>query len=211
MVEKIHWLGHDAFRVDAERVIYFDPWKLKKGLPTADLILISHDHYDHCDPESVRVVAKPDAVVLAPQNAAAKLRGNVRVVKAGDEVQEKGVTVKVVPAYNVRADRQRFHPKGYGGVGYLISLAGKVIYHAGDTDVIPEMETFGQVDIALLPVSGTYVMDAEEAVEAVKRIKPAHAIPMHFGSIVGSKADAEKFARLAAGLTTVHILEPLLR
>ncbi len=157
----------------------------------------------------MRLVAKPDAVIVAPQNAASKLGKNVRVVKAGDVLTEKGVTIKVVPAYNVHPERQRFHPKNYGGVGYLITLAGKTIYHPGDTDLIPEMDNLGQVDIALLPVSGTYVMDAQEAAEAVKRIKPTHVIPMHYGSIVGSKADAEKFAQLVAGQTTVHILEPV--
>ncbi len=207
---EITWLKHDAFLLKGDGVVVaIDPYELRSVPEKADLVLITHDHFDHCDQNSVSVVAKPDAVIIAPENAAAKLRGNVKVVKAGDVVTEKGVTVKVVPAYNVRPERQRFHPKGHGGVGYLITLAGKVIYHSGDTDVIPEMENLGHVDIALLPVSGTYVMDANEAAEAVKRIKPTHAIPMHYGSIVGSKSDAEKFAQLVSGLTNVHILEPI--
>ncbi len=206
---EVVWLKHDAFWLRGGGVVVvIDPYEVSSVPEKSDLVLVTHDHFDHCDDRSVRAVAKPDAVILAPQSAANKLRGNIKVVKAGDVVQEKGVSVTVVPAYNVRSDRQRFHPKTYGGVGYLITLAGKVIYHAGDTDLIPEMETLGQVDIALLPVSGTYVMDAEEAAEAVKRIRPTHTIPMHFGSIVGSKADAERFAQLVAGLTTVHILKP---
>jgi L-ascorbate metabolism protein UlaG (beta-lactamase superfamily) len=207
---EITWLKHDAFLLKGDGIVVaIDPYELRSVPEKADLVLVTHDHFDHCDPNSVRLVAKPDAVIVAPQNAASKLGKNVRVVKAGDVLTEKGVTIKVVPAYNVRPERQRFHPKNYGGVGYLITLAGKTVYHPGDTDLIPEMDNLGQVDIALLPVSGTYVMDAQEAAEAVKRIKPTHVIPMHYGSIVGSKADAEKFAQLVAGQTTVHILEPV--
>jgi len=208
---EILWLKHDAFLLKGQGVtVAIDPYQLTKVPEQADLVLVTHDHYDHCEPDAVRQIAKPDAVIVAPQSAAAKLQGigTVRVVKAGDVLTEKGVTVKVVPAYNVRTDRQRFHPKAYGGVGYLVTLAGKVIYHAGDTDVIAEMDGLGQVDVALLPVSGTYVMDAQEAAEAVKKIRPTHVIPMHWGSIVGSRADAERFAQLVANLTTVHILEP---
>ena len=208
---EILWLKHDAFLLRGKGVtVAIAPYQPSKVPERADLVLVTHDHFDHCDPEAIRQIAKPDAVVVAPQSAAAKLQGigTVQVVKAGDVLMEKGVTVKVVPAYNVRTDRQRFHPKTYGGVGYLITLAGKVIYHAGDTDVIEEMGQLGQVDVALLPVSGTYVMDAQEAAEAVKKIRPAHVVPMHWGSIVGSRADAERFAQLAAGLTTVHILDP---
>lgn len=207
---EITWLKHDAFLLKGDGIVVaIDPYELRSVPEKADLVLVTHDHFDHCDPNSVRLVAKPDAVVVAPQKAASKLGKNVRVVKAGDVLTEKGVTIKVVPAYNVHPERQRFHPKNYGGVGYLITLAGKTVYHPGDTDLIPEMDNLGQVDIALLPVSGTYVMDAQEAAEAVKRIKPTHVIPMHYGSIVGSKADAEKFAQLVAGQTTVHILEPV--
>lgn len=207
----IVWLKHAAFLLKGQGIaIAIDPAQLATIPERVDLVLITHDHFDHCDPAAVRQIAKPDALILAPHNAASKLKssGTVRVVQAGDVVTEKGVTVKVVPAYNIRADRQRFHPKTYGGVGYLVTLAGRVIYHAGDTDVIPEMDTLGKVDVALLPVSGTYVMDADEAADAVRKIRPTYAIPMHWGSIIGGRADAERFAQLVAGLTKAHILDP---
>ncbi len=202
-------LRHAAFLIRSLSVVVaIDPYQLKKERKEADLVLITHDHFDHCEQASVDLVAKAEAVILATQGASAKLTGTVKVVKAGDEVQVKGVRVRVVPSYNVRADRQNFHPKNYGGVGYLMDISGKVIYHAGDTDVIPEMERLGPVDLALLPVSGTYVMDPSEAAEAVRKIRPKHVIPMHWGAIVGSRADAEKFRDLVTGLTDVTILEP---
>lgn len=210
---EVIWLGHASFLLKGGgKTVATDPYKLKSVPAKADLVLVSHDHFDHCDVSSVRLVAGPKALILAPSNAIGKLQGlgTLREVKPGDEVAEEGIKVRVVPAYNVRPERQNFHPKSYGGVGYLVELAGKIIYHPGDTDVIPEMESLGKVDIALLPVSGVYVMDAEEAAEAVKRIKPVHVVPMHYGAgVAGTKEDAEKFARLTAGLTKVYILEPV--
>ncbi|MCS7223989.1 MAG: MBL fold metallo-hydrolase [Armatimonadetes bacterium] len=206
---EITLLKHDAFLLRSGDVaVAIDPYQLKKKRNEADLVLITHDHFDHCEQSSVDLVAKPGAVIVAPKSAAAKLTGEVKVVQAGDQVTEKGVTVRVVPAYNVRADRQNFHPKGYDGVGYLIHLGGLVIYHAGDTDVIPEMETLGPVDLALLPVSGTYVMDAREAAEAVQKIRPKRVIPMHWGAIVGSRADAVEFQKLVGDQAEVILLDP---
>ncbi|WP_027719316.1 MBL fold metallo-hydrolase [Desulfovirgula thermocuniculi] len=210
---EVIWLGHASFLLKGGgKTVATDPYNLKSVPAKADLVLVSHDHFDHCDVPSVRLVAGADAMLLAPSNAVGKLQGlgTFREVKPGDEVAVKGLRIKVVPAYNVRAERQNFHPRTYGGVGYLLELAGKIIYHPGDTDVIPEMDSLGKVDIALLPVSGVYVMDAEEAAEAVRRIKPAHAVPMHYGAgVAGTRDDAEKFARLAGGLTRVHILDPV--
>jgi L-ascorbate metabolism protein UlaG (beta-lactamase superfamily) len=202
MVEKIHWLGHDAFRVDTDRVIYFDPWKLKKGQPTADLILISHEHYDHCSPEDVALIRGPKTVVVAPAPCAQKLGGAVRVVQVGDTLEVEGVQIEVVPAYNVD---KKFHPRSPHNVGYIVTVGGTRIYHAGDTDYIPEMAGF-RADIALLPVSGTYVMTADEAVKAAEAIKPAVVIPMHYGTIVGSERDAQRFQQACP--VPVRILQP---
>jgi L-ascorbate metabolism protein UlaG (beta-lactamase superfamily) len=203
MVENIHWLGHDSFRIDGEGLrIYVDPWKLAAGSPPADIILITHDHYDHFSPEDIEQIAVPETELVAPTDVASQLRGHVHQVQAGDQLSVRGVAIEVLPAYNLA---KRFHPRQAGHVGYVLTVEGQRIYHAGDTDAIPEMLGL-QPDIALLPVSGTYVMDADEALEAVRLLQPGLVIPMHYGEIVGSAADAERFRQLSP--VPVHILEP---
>lgn len=201
MLEGITWLGHASFRIEGpEGVVYIDPWKLKDG-PKADLVLVTHDHYDHCVPEDIQKIAKAETSIVTTASCANKLTGDVHTVKAGDKITVKGVAIEVVPAYNIGKD---FHPKAAGGVGYIITVGGRRIYHAGDTDLIPEMSTI-RADVALLPVGGKYTMTAEEAAEAANRIKPTVAVPMHWGDIVGSRADAERFKTLAK--VPVQILE----
>ena len=201
MTENIHWLGHDTFRIDGEEVIYTDPFKIKKK-DTAGIILITHEHYDHCSPEDVNKLQGPDTVIVAPADCAAKLKGNVKIVKPGDKIEIRGVAIEVLPSYNTN---KQFHTKDRGWAGYVFTAKGQRIYIAGDTDHIPEMKSI-RTDIALLPVSGTYVMTADEAVQAALDIKPKVAIPMHYGSIVGSKEDARKFADKLKGKIEVVIL-----
>ncbi len=202
MVENIHWLGHASFRLEGEVTVYIDPWKLSPNSPKADLILITHDHYDHCSPEDVAKIQKADTLIVTIPAAARKLKGEVKTVKPGDKITVKGIEVEAVPAYNTD---KPFHPKAAGHVGFIVTLGGKRIYHAGDTDFIPEMKNL-KVDIALLPVSGTYVMTAEEAAKAADAIKPEVAIPIHYGEIVGSERDAERFKELTS--VNVVILKP---
>ena len=201
MVKNIRWLGHDTFKVTGEKVIYTDPFKIRKQ-DVADIILVTHEHYDHCSPEDIRKISGPKTIIVAPADCAAKLKGTIKTVKPGDVVEVSGITIEAVPSYNTN---KQFHTKDKGWVGYIFTISGQRIYIAGDTDYIPEMKTF-RADIALLPVSGTYVMTAEEAVQAALDIKPKIAIPMHYGSIVGSKDDARKFAELLKGKVTVEIL-----
>lgn len=201
MVKNIHWLGHDTFRITGEKVIYTDPFKIRKK-DAADIILITHEHYDHCSPEDVAKVQGPETVIMAPADCAAKLKGKIKIVKPGDTVEVAGIRIEVVPSYNTN---KQFHTKDRGWVGYIFTANGQRIYIAGDTDYIPEMKTF-RADIALLPVSGTYVMTADEAVKAALDINPKIAIPMHYGSIVGSRDDAARFAEKLKGKVTVEIL-----
>jgi L-ascorbate metabolism protein UlaG (beta-lactamase superfamily) len=202
MVKSLHWLGHDSFRLDTGiGPIYFDPFQISGG-PTAAVVLCSHDHFDHCVPEEIAKVAGPKTVVVTESVCAAKLTGEVRVLKPGQSMEVQGVGIRAVPAYNT--DKQ-FHPKENGWLGFVITVDGVSLYHAGDTDFIPEMKGM-KVDIALLPVSGTYVMTAEQAVEAAKAIEPGLAIPMHYGAIVGDESDADKFAKALAGVVPVKIL-----
>jgi L-ascorbate metabolism protein UlaG (beta-lactamase superfamily) len=203
MVENIHWLGHDGFRVDGKTTIYVDPWNLSVGAPKADLILITHDHHDHCSPDDVAKISKEDTAIVTIAAAARQLKGDVRVVKAGDSLTVGDISIEVVPAYNVN---KPFHPQSVGHVGFIFTVGDKRIYHAGDTDVIPEMDNF-QVDIALLPVSGKYVMTADEAVQAAQKIKPQVAIPMHYGAgVAGTIKDAKRFRDLLLGKIEVVIL-----
>ncbi len=191
MVENIFWLGHSSVRIDGQQVIYIDPWKLKDP-KKADLILISHSHYDHLSPEDVRKIQKEDTVIVATQDSAADLSGDIRIVKPGDVVQIGEIRVEAVPSYNLD---KAFHPRENHWLGFVVTVGGKRIYYCGDTDLIPEMEAI-QADIMLVPVGGTYTMTAEEAARAVNTIRPEVAIPIHYDDIVGSAEDARRFRDL---------------
>ncbi|RLB90866.1 MAG: MBL fold metallo-hydrolase [Deltaproteobacteria bacterium] len=202
VLKNITWLGHDGFFIKGDgKVIVIDPFQLKECEP-ADLILITHEHYDHCSPDDVKKVQKPSTVIVTEADSAKKLTGDIRVVAPGDKLTVSGIPIEVVPAYNTN---KKFHPKRNGWLGFIVTVDGVRLYHAGDTDLIPEMDSL-KADIALLPVSGTYVMTAEEAVEAAKRIKPEIAIPMHYGAIVGSAEDALRFSDALAGTCEVVVL-----
>lgn len=204
LLQDLHWLGHDSFRLDRPLVLYLDPWNLPADSPPADLILVSHDHYDHCSPDDVQRVRRADTIVAANPAAAAKLTAPVHVLRPGDEAELCGVTVRALPAYNLD---KRFHPRAAEGLGFLLTLSGETLYFAGDTDVIPEMVGL-QPDLALLPVSGTYVMTAEEAAEAARVMQARRVVPMHYGAgVAGEPEDAERFRRLCPAPVTILQVE----
>jgi len=208
MVENVHWLGHAGFRVDGPTILYFDPFKLSDGSKKADIIFITHEHFDHLSWDDIRLIATKDTVIVCDKTSAKKLGKQIecREVTAmapGDKYDLEGIAVEAVSAYNTN---KPFHTKASQKVGYIVTVRGVRIYHAGDTDVIPEMKNY-TCDIALLPVSGTYVMTAEEAAQAALIIKPKVAIPMHYGEVAGTSADAKKFQDALKGKIEVKILK----
>jgi len=192
MLKNIKWLGHASFKIIGEKIIYIDPWKLKKR-DKADIILITHYHYDHFSPADISKIQTDQTVIVLPEGDEGKLKGNIKKIKSGDYLNIDGVTIEAVPAYNIN---KSYHPKEKGWVGYIINMGGVSIYHAGDTDFIPEMKKI-KVDIAFLPIGGTYTMNAEEAAKACAAFNPEIAIPMHYGDIVGSGEDAKKFKEMS--------------
>ncbi len=206
-VDNIHWLGHATFRIEDGRTqIYIDPWKLPAGAPKADVILITHSHFDHLSPEDIAKIEQPGTKFVAPADVAAKLKGK-QVTKAspGGTYTVGGLKVEAVAAYNTNKD---FHKRSENWVGYVVTLSdGTRIYHTGDSDVTPEMKAV-KTDIAMLPCGGTYTMTAAEVAQAANAFKPAILIPMHWGDIVGSRADAEAVAKgFTAGQTVIRPLE----
>ena len=192
LMEGIRWLGHASFLIEDSVAIYIDPYDLPKGLPPADLILITHDHSDHFSPGDIGNILKTSTVVVSVKSVCDALPAKVkhsRVVAPGDTITIGEVTIAAVPSYNIKKD---FHPKKKGWVGFVVEADGRSIYHAGDTDLIPEMKDI-DADIALLPAGGTYTMDADEAAKAANLIGPKVAVPMHWGKIVGSEKDAQAF------------------
>lgn len=217
----ITWYAQSAFRLELDGLtIYHDPFRILDGQPYADLILISHEHFDHCSPEDTAKIRTKDTIVITNPTAAqaSGMAGPIRQIRPGEVIRlervgQKAVDLEIraVPAYNVNKFRSPgvpFHPREREHVGFVCRVGNVSWYFAGDTDVIPEMSSVGPVDYAFLPVSGTYVMTAEEAVEAVRLLQPRVVIPMHYGAVVGSVEDAKRFAALARHMAEVRILEP---
>lgn len=190
--------GHSGFMIKTDKIIYFDPYQV----PTeekADIIFISHEHYDHCSIADIKKIIQPSTVIVTVPDCQSKLSGlpvaNVTLVKPGDKLNVQGLLVDAVPAYNIN---KSFHPFENQWVGFVVTINGVRVYHAGDTDFIPEMRNLVDIGIAMVPVSGQFVMTAEEAADAVNIFRPKVAIPMHYGAgVAGTQADAEKFKSLA--------------
>ncbi len=190
MSVEIQWLGHASFRIaGAEAVAYIDPWKLKTSPHDADIVVISHSHHDHFSPDDIKKVSKADTAIVAPGDVVAQLQA-ANAVTPGDCLTIKDVTIEAVAAYNVG---KTFHPRANQWIGVVLTIDAKRIYYSGDTDFIPEMSELQEVDVALLPVGGTYTLNPAEAVKACKAIGCKAAVPYHWGDIVGSKSDAEQF------------------
>lgn len=199
MSVRVTWLGHASVLLACETfTVYVDPWKVAPTLSKADLVLITHEHYDHFSAEDIARISTPQTRIAGPM-AIPLITDRL---KPGDTLTVGAAAIEAVPAYNIEKE---FHPRRNQWVGYLITLGGKRFYHSGDTDRIPEMQGL-RADVVFLPVGGTYTMDAQAATQTVQDIQPELVIPIHYGDIVGTRQDAE---RLQSGCACpVRILNP---
>ncbi len=203
---QIHWLGHSAFKIKGRRTLYIDPFHIKDGQDKADVILITHNHFDHCDVESLEKIVAPHTIIICATDCLSTVTrvGHVMDIKPitpGKSLEVFDIKVQAHPAYNTNKE---FHPKHNEWVSYLININGVKIFHAGDSDAIPEFKDL-RPDIALLPVSGVYVMTATEAADLAKTMQAKIAIPMHYDEVIGSSQDAEQFKTLVG--ETARILD----
>lgn len=197
MEEKIMVPVHSSICIRADRTVYIDPYQVEGERHDADMIYITHDHYDHFSLEDIEKVKKEDTVYVLPEKMQKEAqglnpqKGNVVFVKAGEKTEIAGIPTETVAAYNII---KPFHPKSKGWVGYILTIEGKRIYIAGDTDSNEENRQV-KCDIAIVPVGGFYTMDAKKAAELVNAIKPEIAIPVHYGSAVGKPEDGDVFCK----------------
>lgn len=199
MIENVEVLCHSSIKIkDKNIIIYIDPFKIDNDYNDADFIFITHDHYDHYSEEDINKVVNNDTIIVVPDGLITKLmqiginKDKIIVVEPNKKYSVKGINFETVPAYNIN---KKFHPKENGWVGYLINLNNNVYYIAGDTDFTEENRKV-KCDVALVPVGGTYTMDYKEAATLINEIKPQIAVPIHYGSIVGTKQDAINFTQL---------------
>ena len=198
----IRWFGHASFmfadKASGNRIYYVDPFEFKgDGKEKADIIFITHAHYDHCDSGSVKKIMKPTTVIVVPSGCKEQLNVSAEFVGAvpNKEYNIRGFKFRTVPAYNSKPERLQFHPKSNDWVGYIFYINNETVYHAGDTDFIEEMKHLGKINVALLPIGGTYTMDVDEAIAAANAIKADITIPMHYRRLLNEKSAAaeEKF------------------
>ena len=195
----IKWLGHASFLIKIKgKNVFIDPFKVRVN-ERADYVLITHSHYDHCSVEDLRRVLKENTTIVCPADCSSKItrlnmpKITIKIVEPFNKLDLNDFILETIPAYNID---KNFHERINNWVGYVIRVGKISIYHSGDTDLIPEMSKLKDITVALLPVGGTYTMNADEAAKAVSIIKPSVAVPMHYGTIVGTIKDAVRFKEL---------------
>jgi L-ascorbate metabolism protein UlaG (beta-lactamase superfamily) len=196
-------LGHASFEIKADnKIIYVDPFQ-GEYTDKADLVLVSHSHMDHCDPSKINGIVKDRTLIIAPADCAPKIGKIVKSLKPGEKTSVGNIVVQAVEAYNYKRFRSPgvpFHPKGLG-VGYVLTIVDKTIYHAGDTDFIPEMKDLKNIYLALLPCDGTFTMDSPEVVEAILAINPQHVVLMH-----SRQTDLEKIKKEVEAKSKIRVV-----
>lgn len=217
-MEDILWFGHASFtftdKKSGNKIYYIDPFHFpkEKDLTKADIIFVTHAHEDHLSPEDIGVILKDDTVIVATSDSldTLSIKNEKFAVTPNLEYEVKGFKFQTVPAYNTHPDRINFHPQEKGWVGYIFSINGKKIYHAGDTDFIPEMKSFDslELDLALLPIGGTYTMDVDEAITAANAIKAKRTSPIHYKNLLGEGwREAEDKFKKGVSSSIVILLE----
>ena len=207
-LSNVRVLIHSSIRIESENgtVLYSDPYDLVDETHDADIVFITHGHYDHLSPKDYACVAKPETVIVAPavleSEVAALHAGDMVLLNAGDTVEVCGIKVKAVPAYNVQPERLQFHPKENKWLGYILTIDGDTYYIAGDTDQNKDNETIS-CDVALIPIGGTFTMDPIQAAAFINTIKPRFVVPTHYGTTVGNKEDVDVFEPLVDDSITV--------
>ena len=198
ILDNIEVLYHSCIKINKEKIIYIDPYHIDKNYNDADIIFITHDHYDHYSEEDIDKVINENTTIIIPEELLTKLlrkginKNAIITVEPNKEYVVKGIKFKTIPAYNTN---KPFHPKENNWLGYIIEIKGVRYYIAGDTDITEENKKV-KCDVAFVPVGGTYTMDFKEAAQLINIIKPKFAIPVHYGSVVGSKQDATDFIKL---------------
>ena len=198
MLNNIEVLYHSSIRINKEKTIYIDPFKIDRNYNDADIIFITHDHYDHYSEEDIDKVINENTVIVIPEELLTKVlkkginKDAIITVEPNKKYMVQGIKFETVPAYNTN---KTFHPKENGWVGYVIELNDVKYYIAGDTDITEENKKV-KCDVAFVPVGGTYTLDFKEAAQLVNEIQPKVAVPIHYGSVVGTKQDAEEFIKL---------------
>ena len=213
----LFWVGHGSFYIKSQgRTIFIDPFRITDKInEKADILLVTHGHFDHCNKEDMDKVLKAGTrIISAPGAVDQKEYENVTIAKPGFKETIDGIEIEAVPAYNTDKEKQQFHPRSNDWVGYIIKVDNAKIYHAGDTDLIPEMrELKGKgIDVALIPVGGTYTMDLEEGIKAAEAIGAEHTVPMHFKNLAGEEGSerivSEFRRRVKGALILEEVQEP---
>ena len=198
MLKNIEVLYHSSIKISKNKVIYIDPFKIDKNYNDADIVFITHDHFDHYSEEDIDKVINENTTIIIPEELLTKIlrkginKNAVITVESNKEYMVQGIKFETIPAYNTN---KTFHPKENNWVGYIITLDGIRYYIAGDTDITEENRKV-KCDVAFVPVGGTYTMDFKEAAQLINEIQPKIAVPIHYGSVVGTKQDATDFIKL---------------
>lgn len=190
-IKNITWYVNSSIMIKGSKTLYFDPYGIVSDAPRADYVFVSHPHLDNYSEKCINKIMDEFSTIILPLNVSPiNKNGHTIYVKPEQTLDFDGIKIKTICAYNID---KRYHEKNANWLGFIVEMDGIRYYHAGDTDIIPEMNNLQNIDIAFIPVGGTYTMDVKEALEAIKIIKPKVAIPIHFGMISGTYDDAEEF------------------